>query len=68
MTVAIQLDLIEENDELTLLRKEIEIVRQQSANVRRGIFARHNEIAKTVIALQEEIEKLKGKTPEPLFI
>lgn len=65
---AIQLDLLDDNSEIALLRKEIQIVREQNANVRRGLFARHNEIAKTVVALQEEIEKLKGKTPEPLFI
>lgn len=68
MSVAIQCDLFEEFDEITLLRKEIEIIKKQTANVRRGLFARHNEIAKTVISLQDEIEKLKGKTPEPLEI
>ena len=69
MTVAIQLHLFESNDEINLLRQEIAIVKEQIANTRRGLFARHGEIAKQLLQLKDEVDALKGKEKiEPLQI
>lgn len=56
--MAIQLDLFRELSEVDILRKELEEVRLRNENVRKGIFARHNELAKLYIELSEKIEKL----------
>jgi len=56
--MAIQLDLFRELSEVDILRKELEEVRSRNENVRKGIFARHNELAKLYIELSEKIEKL----------
>ncbi len=59
MALPIQFDLFEPYDEISLLRKEIDVLREQSANVRKGLFARHNELAKLWLKQQDEIEDLK---------
>ena len=57
--MAVQLELFEEFSETDLLRKELADVKQRGENVRRGIFARHNELAKLFIELKDEVDKLK---------
>lgn len=44
-----------------LLRAEIEILKEQTANVRRGLFARHTELANLFLQQQQEIDALKEK-------
>jgi hypothetical protein len=56
--MAIQLDLFRELSEVDILRKELEEIRSRNENVRKGIFARHNELAKLFIELSEKVEKL----------
>lgn len=56
--MAIQLDLFRELSEVDILRKELEEVRSRNENVRKGIFARHNELAKLYLELSEKVEKL----------
>jgi len=53
-----QLDLFEK-DEIKLLREELKKVKDSSDSVRRGIFARHGELAKLYLALKEDLESLK---------
>jgi len=57
MTAHIQLDFFEEYDEITLLRKEIEIIDSRTRNVQRGLFARYNTFCKEVMDLIEEQSK-----------
>lgn len=57
--MAVQLDLFEELSDVDILRKELADVKQRSENVRRGIFARHNELAKLFVELKDEVDKLK---------
>lgn len=59
MNAPVQLDLFEKIDDLTLLKKEIEEIRIRGDNVRRGLFARHNDLAKLFIEQQEQIDSLK---------
>lgn len=58
--IQIQYDLFEERTELNILRKEIEAVKRKDDNVRRGLFARYNDMAKTILNLQEEVAELRG--------
>ena len=59
--LAIQYDLFEEKTELNMLRKEVEAVKRKDDNVRRGLFARYNDLTKTVLRMQEEIAELRGE-------
>lgn len=54
---AIQLELFEipENEKMM---GEIRDLEKSIANVRRGIFARHEELAKKYMELREEVERL----------
>lgn len=56
----VQLDLFEENDELSLMKKEIRGLLERQENVRKGLFARHNDLMKLYIKQQEEIDKLRS--------
>ena len=56
--MALQLELFEEYTELDILKKELAEVRLRNENVRKGIFARHNELAKLFIELSEKVDKL----------
>jgi uncharacterized protein (DUF3084 family) len=44
---------------LEFVEKEVNEIRKRSDNVRRGLFARHNELAKLYMQQQSEIERLK---------
>lgn len=65
-----QLDLFEK-DEFVLLKEEVEKLHQSSENVRKGIFARYNELAKMYMSLRQEIDAFKSvgykKHPTELF-
>lgn len=54
-----QLDLFKENSEIELLSQELTLVKERCENVRKGLFARHNEICKMFMKQQEEIDRLK---------
>lgn len=53
-----QLDIFETND-LDSLKEEMKKVKATSENVRKGLFARHNELAKMFLDQQKEIDYLK---------
>jgi hypothetical protein len=55
----LQLDLFEKCDESTFLRKEMDDLFNAQHNLRRGIFARINDMGKLMIKQQEEIEALQ---------
>jgi hypothetical protein len=57
--MAIQFDLFEETSDIDILKQELAEVRSRNENVRKGIFARHNELCKMYISLKEEVESLK---------
>jgi len=61
MALAIQYDLFEPNDELSLTKKEIALIKEQQNNLRKGLFVRHNELMKLYLKQQEEIDELKAK-------
>jgi hypothetical protein len=56
-----QLDLFEEFSDVDILRKELAEIRTRNENVRKGIFARHQELSKLYIQLNERVEKLEQK-------
>lgn len=55
----IQLDLFNKYTEEELLREEIRLLKNQIGNVRKGLFARHNQLAKEFMRLREELEVIK---------
>lgn len=63
MTTEIQLSLFGNNDPISLLMQEIETLKRQNDNVRRGLFARHTELAKLVMQQQRELDTLKSMQP-----
>lgn len=63
MTTEIQLSLFGNNDPISLLMQEIETIKRQNDNVRRGLFARQTELAKLVMQQQREIDELKSMQP-----
>jgi hypothetical protein len=56
---ALQLELFESYDEIDILRLQILSINKSCENVRKGLFARHNEICKRYIDLKEENENLR---------
>jgi len=64
MNLNVQYELFEENDELSILKKEMVEMRIRNNNVQKGLFARHNDLAKLYMKQQDEIERLKIKIHE----
>ena len=56
---AVQLKLFEETSEIDMLRAELAEVKARSENVRRGLFARHGELAKLYVELKDELDEIK---------
>jgi len=50
-----QQSLLESNDEISILRREIQALTEQVANIRRGLFARHNQLELQIKDLQREL-------------
>ncbi len=66
MAAIIQYDFFDKNDDLSILKKEIEYYHEKLENVRKGLFSRHhqnqkaiNELLSMILCQQEEIAKLK---------
>jgi hypothetical protein len=56
----IQLDFFEDNDDMSILKKEHRALFDRVENMRRGLFARHTDLMKLYIKQQEEIDKLRS--------
>ena len=56
---AIQLDLIEANDEFSLLKRENESLRASLDALRKGLFARHNDLDKRWITTNQRLEMIE---------
>jgi hypothetical protein len=50
-----QLSLFEDNDEISILKRELAEVKRNSENVRKSLFARHNELAKMYLDLKNQM-------------
>jgi hypothetical protein len=64
MTLSIQLDFFESDDELTLLQKKVDVIDTRTRNVQRGLFSRYNAFCKEILEIverqQKEIESLRA--------
>lgn len=60
MIMQVQYDLFEDNDDISLMKQEIELIDERTRNVQRGLFARHSELVKMVLKQQEEIDRLRN--------
>ncbi len=47
------------HDEMSALRLEIEELRKSQDSMRRGLFARHNDLLRTCMALRAELDAVK---------
>jgi hypothetical protein len=56
-----QLQLFEENDELTVLKREVLKLRRRCDQLRKGMASRYNQLAKLCVVLQEENSELKRR-------
>lgn len=54
-----QLDLFDNPTEAEELRREIQELRKRNDSLRKGLFARHNELFRLYLDQQKEIENLK---------
>lgn len=54
----IQMDMFR-NTPLDWIHDEIKVIRQRTDNCRKGLFARHNELARMYYKMQEENQDLK---------
>ena len=55
----IQLDFFEKKSDLEVLREELRKVKESNDKVRKGMFARHGELAKMYIELHNRLEILE---------
>ncbi len=65
---ALQLELFEPNDEISLLHREIAQMRISLDKQRKSQFAKINDLSKELIALKEELYKIKFRTGHELSI
>lgn len=56
-----QLELFEENDQISLLKREVLKLRQRCELLRRGMSKKYNQLAKLCMILQEENSLLKRR-------
>ena len=54
-----QLNLLKDNDMVSLLLQKVEDLQKEQGNLRRGIFARHTALQKIIEEQTVEIENLK---------
>lgn len=66
MAIPIQYDLLDDYDEISILKKEMLVIHEKSENVRRGMFVRHKkleegqgELLKMILKQQDEIAMLR---------
>jgi len=69
----IQLDFFQSHDELDLIRIELKSIKESNDKVRKGMFARHNELAKILLNISERLEIIernicKGEKTEILNV
>lgn len=57
MSLQVQLDLFE--TEIDYRTEEIKLIKASMDKVRRGLFARHGELAKQFVQQQKEIDELR---------
>jgi hypothetical protein len=54
-----QLEFLKEESEIKALQDRIELVKESNDKVRRGLFARHGELAKMYLELKNDLEIIK---------
>ena len=57
--LAIQLDFLEENDEVSILKRQYLDLFNRSENVRRGCFREIGELKKQIYGMKQEVDDLK---------
>lgn len=61
MSHKIQLDLFTEEDELSLLRKELKELSLEQERLKRALYKRHQDLSRLCLHLKEENEQLRNR-------
>lgn len=61
MSHKIQLDLFTQEDEMSLLRKELKELSLQQDRLKRALYVRHKDLSLLCLQLKEENEQLKNR-------
>ena len=59
MALAIQLDLFEPNDEISMLHREIAAMKDAQDRQRKSLFAKQNDLAKMYIDIKQKYDALE---------
>lgn len=59
MALAIQLNLFEKNDDISILYRELENAAEEHEKLRRSLFGRHGDLMKLYALQQQEIMQIK---------
>lgn len=63
---AVQFDLFDETpDDVTILKRELREVRGAADRLRRGLFSRHNELAKLYVELSHRVDIIERAICHP---
>lgn len=64
--MAIQLDFFQiDAEDVEYLKRKIEETKESSDKVRKGLFARHNELAKMYVELSERVQVMERNICKP---
>jgi hypothetical protein len=61
MTIKIQLDLFKEENELSILRKQLQEVASLQDKLKKTLYARHQDLARLCLTLKEENDLLRSR-------
>jgi hypothetical protein len=61
MSAKIQYDLFKDTSDIDVVKAELAALKESHDKVRKGLFKRHNELAKMYMQQQEELDYLKCK-------
>jgi len=61
MVTKVQLDLFIEENEISLLRKEIKDMLMQQEKMKRSMYSRHQDLSRLCLQLKEENEYLRHR-------
>lgn len=56
---AIQLEMFEDNDDVSMLKRENKLLRVSMDNLRKGLFARHNDLDRRWLQTNQRLDFLE---------
>lgn len=56
-----QLELFEPNDEMSILNKELNLIKKQNEKLKKALSLKHNDLANMCLMLKEELDEVKKR-------